>query len=68
MLCMMRIRYGTKIVEEQAELSGSTPARALRSAENLMLRRNEGLSEKSKKRAILLSIRPLEPYLQKVVY
>lgn len=68
MLCMMRIRQGTKIVEEKAELSGSTPARAMKSAESLMARRNEGLTEKSKKRAVLLSIRPLEPYLQKVVY
>jgi len=55
----LRVRYGTKIVEETADLTSLSPSRALRSAEALLAKRNEGLPENSKKRAVLLAIKPV---------
>lgn len=53
----LRVRYGTKIVEETADLTSLSPSRALRSAEALLAKRNEGLPEK--KRGVLLAIKPV---------
>ncbi len=57
MRCVLRIRYGKDIKEETHELAGTTPARAMKSAERLMLKMNEGLP--TKKQGVLLAIRPL---------
>lgn len=57
MQCVLRIRYGEVVKEEQHDLAGTTPAKAMKSAERLMLKKNEKLPVK--KQGVLLSLRPI---------
>jgi hypothetical protein len=58
MRCILRIRYGKEILEEEHHLAGgTTSARALKAAERMLAQKNEGLP--IKKQGVLLSIKPV---------